>query len=41
MASIIDTFIEQAKKNPKRVAFPECDNEIMMTAAFQVQESGI
>lgn len=39
--SIIETIIEQAKQNPKRIAFPEGQNPIMMEAARKVAEQGI
>ena len=39
--SVLDTIMEQAKANPKRVAFPEGENAIMMEAAYKVEELGI
>lgn len=39
--SLIDTLIEKAKQNPKRVALPECDAEKTLLAARRVLDEGI
>ena len=38
--TLIEKFIEEAKLNPKRVAFPEADDPKMMEAAFTVNAAG-
>lgn len=39
--NLIDLLIEKAKKNPKRVALPECESEKTLLAARKVRDSGI
>lgn len=41
MADLIYTLIEKAKKNPKRVALPECEAEKTLLAARRVLDDGI
>lgn len=41
MARLIDDLIEKARKSPKVVALPECDNDDTLMAARQVLDSGI
>ena len=36
----LETILEKARRNPKRVAFAEGDNEKVMQAAFQAMEEG-
>ncbi len=38
--NLIEKFMEEAKRNPKRVAFPEADDPKMMEAAFAVNDAG-
>lgn len=39
--ALVETLIEKAKKNPKRVALPECESEKTLKAARIVLDSGI
>ena len=39
--TLIETLIEKAKQNPKRIALPECEAEKILLAARQVLDSGI
>lgn len=39
--TLIETLTEKAKKNPKRVALPECEAEKTLLAARQVLDEGI
>ena len=39
--SLIDTLIEKAKQNPKRVALPECEADKTLLAARRVLDDGI
>lgn len=41
MARLIDELVGKAKKSPKRVALPECDNVDTLLAARQVADDGI
>ena len=41
MARLIDELVGKAKKSPKRVALPECDNVDTLLAARQVSDDGI
>lgn len=41
MARLIDELVGKAKKTPKRVALPECDNADTLLAARQVADDGI
>ena len=39
--SLIETLIEKAKQNPKRVALPECEADKTLLAARKVLDEGI
>lgn len=39
--TLIETLIEKAKQNPKRIALPECESEKTLLAARKVLDSGI
>ena len=39
--SLIETLIEKAKQNPKRVALPECEADKTLLAARRVLDDGI
>ena len=39
--TLIETLIEKAKQNPKRVALPECEADKTLLAARRVLDDGI
>lgn len=41
MAHLIETLIDKAKQNPKRVALPECDAENTLVVARRILDEGI